>query len=94
MVFVVVNSVPSVGVQVMISNGKIGKQPTADVATLPTSQIASSSGNSSSNSDSSGNNVAQGEHKSDADGMRDSMSSFAAALVAGLISLTVLSSLV
>ena len=36
----------------------------------------------------------EGEHKSDADGMRDSMSSFAAALVAGLISLTVLSSFV
>ena len=40
MVFVVVDGVPSVGVQVMIGSGKIDKQPVADVADLPSSVIA------------------------------------------------------
>lgn len=33
--FVVVNGVPSTGVQIMVGNGVIGQQPTADYATLP-----------------------------------------------------------
>ncbi|KAI0745030.1 DUF1929-domain-containing protein [Earliella scabrosa] len=40
LVFVVVDGVPSVGVQVMIGSGKIEKQPVADVADLPSSVIA------------------------------------------------------
>ncbi|TBU33724.1 copper radical oxidase [Dichomitus squalens] len=92
LVFVVVNGVPSVGVQVMVGNGKIGKQPTADVATLPTSAITST-GSSNSSSDGSGDNVAQSHHKSDADGLHGSMSSFAAVVVTGLVSWTMLASL-
>ena len=35
MLFVVVNGIPSVGVQVMVGSGQIGTQPTAAVAALP-----------------------------------------------------------
>ena len=86
--FVVVNGVPSVGVQVMIGNGKIGKQPASDVANLPSSAISSSAG---SHPDGSGNNVSQGGHKTYAGGLRDSVSSFAALLVTALASATVFS---
>ncbi|KAI1795615.1 copper radical oxidase [Ganoderma leucocontextum] len=86
--FVVVNGVPSVGVQVMIGNGKIGQQPTSDVATLPSSAIASGAG---THSDGSGNNVSPGGHKNYAGSLRDSVSSFAALLVTALASLTMFS---
>ncbi|PIL35941.1 hypothetical protein GSI_01601 [Ganoderma sinense ZZ0214-1] len=85
--FVVVNGVPSVGVQVMIGNGQIGKQPTSDVANLPTSAISSGAG---THSDGSGNNVSQGGHKNYAGSLRDRMSS-AAQLVATLASFAVFS---
>ena len=71
----------------MIGNGKIGKQPTSDSASLPTSAISSGAG---THSDGSGNNVSQGGHKNYAGSLRDCMSS-AALLVATLASLTVFS---
>ncbi|KAM5534563.1 hypothetical protein V8D89_011767 [Ganoderma adspersum] len=86
--FVVVNGVPSVGVQVMIGNGKIGKQPTSGVANLPSSAISSGAG---THSDGSGNNVSQDGHKNYATSMRDCVSSFSALLTVTLASLTVVS---
>jgi len=41
LLFVVVNNVPSVGVQIMVGNGIVGAQPVASVVTLPESTIAS-----------------------------------------------------
>ncbi|TFK70593.1 copper radical oxidase [Pluteus cervinus] len=41
--FVVVNGVPSVGVQVMVGNGQVGKQPVLPVADLPQKLIVPSS---------------------------------------------------
>jgi hypothetical protein len=43
LVFVVVNGVPSVGVQVMIGTGQIGDQPILPVAEIPPSNIEGSS---------------------------------------------------
>ena len=86
--FVVVNGVPSVGVQVMIGNGKIGKQPTSDVANLPSSGISSSA---STHPDGSGNNVSQDGHKNYATGMRDCVSFFSALLAVTLASLAMVS---
>ncbi|OBZ70682.1 Galactose oxidase [Grifola frondosa] len=53
LLFVVVDGVPSVGVQVMVGTGQLGAQPTQNVADLPPSSVYtaaahSSSGNSSS----------------------------------------------
>ena len=90
-VFVVVNGVPSVGVQVMIGSGKIEKQATATLATLPTSQIAAQA----SSNTTSGDNSAQGSGhggKNSAEGVYASAQSL---LVAGVLSfsLSLLSSL-
>ena len=41
LIFVVVNGVPSVGRQVMIGSGVLGKQQTLAIGDLPTSQIMS-----------------------------------------------------
>ncbi|KAJ3560349.1 hypothetical protein NP233_g10894 [Leucocoprinus birnbaumii] len=45
-IFVVVNGVPSVGVQVMIGSGKLGKQPILSVADLPSSSMEQGAGGS------------------------------------------------
>ncbi len=74
----------------MVGNGKIGKQPTSDVANLPSSAITGTSG-SGTHSDGSGNNVSQGGHKNYAGSLRDTVSSFATLLVTALASLTVFS---
>lgn len=56
--FVVVNGVPSVGVQVMIGSGQVGDQPTQPAANLPASAFVQSLGGSSSKTSSSpGQNV-------------------------------------
>lgn len=55
LLFVVVNGVPSVGVQVMVGNGKLGEQPINDATSLPDSQIMHPSpGNPQRNESSSG----------------------------------------
>jgi len=38
-IFVVVNGVPSIGVQVMIGSGQIGKQPLQDITSLPSMSL-------------------------------------------------------
>jgi len=38
-IFVVVNGVPSIGVQVMIGSGQIGKQPLKDITSLPSMSL-------------------------------------------------------
>ena len=48
LLFVTINGVPSVGVQVMIGTGKLGNQPTQGVASLPDSQIIRSEPDESS----------------------------------------------
>ncbi|KAF8348212.1 glyoxal oxidase [Amanita rubescens] len=56
--FVVVNGVPSVGVQVMIGSGQIGNQPTQPAANLPASAFVQSLGGSPNTTNSSpGQNV-------------------------------------
>lgn len=47
-IFVIVNGVPSVGVQVMIGSGKLGVQPTSSIGDLPSSSIGAVVGNSES----------------------------------------------
>jgi hypothetical protein len=47
-VFVVVNGVPSIGVQVMVGSGQIGDQERRAVAQLPSSSILPSAGSSGS----------------------------------------------
>lgn len=42
--FVVVNGVPSVGVQVMVGSGQLGAQKTLQAAALPASSMANSTG--------------------------------------------------
>jgi hypothetical protein len=37
LLFVVVNGIPSIGKQVIVGNGQLGTQPTADVVALPAS---------------------------------------------------------
>ena len=54
LVFVTVNGVPSVGVQIMIGSGKVGKQPVAAAQTLPTSTITQPDTSTSSGSSGSG----------------------------------------
>jgi hypothetical protein len=49
--FVVVNGVPSVGVQVVIGNGQIGEQTVADAQPLPQANIVSPQGDGSNNGD-------------------------------------------
>ena len=44
LLFVVVNGVPSVGVQVMVGSGQIGQQPTQPAANLPGSAFVQSFG--------------------------------------------------
>lgn len=51
LLFVVVNDVPSVGVQVMIGNGKLGNQSTSAVQTVPDSQILGASAPDNSDTD-------------------------------------------
>ncbi|KAI0779446.1 copper radical oxidase [Fomes fomentarius] len=80
--FVVVNGVPSVGVQVMIGSGKIEKQAVGNAPSLPSSVIAALSGDNSSD----GNNADQGRN---AAGALTAPSFF----VAGVASLCLLSSL-
>lgn len=48
--FVVVNGVPSVGVQVTVGTGQVGTQPVEDVQALPASRIVSASSTSGSKS--------------------------------------------
>lgn len=43
-IFVVVNGIPSIGQQVMLGSGKLGKQPISAVADLPASSTVSPSG--------------------------------------------------
>ncbi|KAF8627795.1 hypothetical protein AX15_004221 [Amanita polypyramis BW_CC] len=50
LLFVVVNGVPSVGVQVMVGSGQIGNQPTQPAANLPASAFVQSTGVGPSNS--------------------------------------------
>ncbi|KXN90857.1 Galactose oxidase [Leucoagaricus sp. SymC.cos] len=57
-VFVVVNGIPSVGVQVMIGSGQLGKQPILDLADLPPSSIEKVPGSAADR----GNNGAYGLH--------------------------------
>ncbi|KAF9024558.1 copper radical oxidase [Hymenopellis radicata] len=61
LLFVVVNGVPSVGVQVTVGNGKVGTQDLKDVKSLPDSNIfstdASDNNNSSSGSSGSDSNA-------------------------------------
>ena len=54
MLFVVVNGIPSVGVQVMVGSGQIGTQPTAAVAALPSSQVLSEGSSGTSGNSTSG----------------------------------------
>ncbi|KIY67090.1 copper radical oxidase [Cylindrobasidium torrendii FP15055 ss-10] len=57
LLFVIVNGVPSVGVQIMVGNGKVGEQETKEYASLPSSNIFGSSGSSgNSNNDSEDGN--------------------------------------
>ncbi len=65
LMFIVVNGVPSVGVQVTVGNGKVGTQDIKDVENLPASNILrteagengnNSSGSGGSNSDASFSN--------------------------------------
>ena len=62
----------------MVGSGKIGTQPTDDVAALPGSQILSESksGSSGSNSGSGGDNADQ-SHSSGAAGVRQGMGAVA-----------------
>ncbi|KAJ7594515.1 glyoxal oxidase [Mycena floridula] len=53
LLFVVVNGVPSVGIQVMVGSGKLGQQTVVDQATLPDSQVRQSGTGSASSKDSS-----------------------------------------
>ena len=48
LLFVVVNGVPSVGVQVMVGSGQIGQQQTQPAANLPTSAFVQSFGTNGS----------------------------------------------
>ncbi|RDX42703.1 copper radical oxidase [Lentinus brumalis] len=89
LVFVVVDGVPSVGVQVMIGSGKLGTQPTTTLAVLPTSQVAAESSDNST----SGDNSAQGSNNGDKNSAGAVYTSIPSLLVAGTISLSLLSSL-
>ena len=61
LVFVTVKGVPSVGKLIMVGNGVIGEQPTAQVPTLVASQIVPKTGNGNGSGGSgSGSNGAAG----------------------------------
>jgi len=58
-IFVVVNGVPSIGVQVMIGSGQIEKQPILSIGSLPAASMPQQ-GSSSGSSGNSGNNSSAG----------------------------------
>ncbi|KAH9892649.1 DUF1929-domain-containing protein [Cubamyces lactineus] len=91
LLFVVVNGVPSVGVQVMVGSGQIGEQPTNAAVALPDPNIVAAGNNGASSSTSAHGN--QGHNNSAAGGLRDSLTACSALFVTGLLSLTVLASL-
>ena len=88
--FVVVNGVPSVGVQVMVGSGQIGEQPTNAAVALPDANIIAAGNNGASSGSSAQGN--QGHNTSAAGGLRDSLTARSALFVSGLLSLTVLAS--
>ncbi|KAJ8494999.1 hypothetical protein ONZ51_g1976 [Trametes cubensis] len=91
LLFVVVNGVPSVGVQVMVGSGQIGEQPTNAAVALPDANIIAAGNNGASSGSSAQGN--QGHNTSAAGGLRDSLTARSALFVSGLLSLTVLASL-
>jgi hypothetical protein len=52
-IFVVVNGVPSIGIQVMVGSGQIGTQPIQTIASLPSLSMPQGSGSGSNGSNSS-----------------------------------------
>ncbi|KAG8698056.1 hypothetical protein FRC09_007464 [Ceratobasidium sp. 395] len=59
LVFVTVNGVPSVGVQIMVGSGQIGKQSVAAVQSLPSSSITMPATSSPNDPSGQNNNVNQ-----------------------------------
>ncbi|KAI8992954.1 DUF1929-domain-containing protein [Trametes punicea] len=96
LLFVVVNGVPSVGVQVMVGSGQIEEQPTTQAVDLPLANILSGGNNGASSSSSSSSTAGhsdQGHDTSAAGGLRDSLHTYTALLVSGLLSVMALASL-
>ncbi|KAI0645783.1 DUF1929-domain-containing protein [Trametes meyenii] len=86
LLFVVVNGVPSVGVQTMVGSGQIGEQPTTQAVVLPAASIisggnAASSGSGSSQHGGKGHNAAASSFRANT-----------ALLISALLSVTALAS--
>jgi len=62
-IFVVVNGVPSVGVQVMCGSGKIEKQTMLAIASLPAPSLPQATSSSGSGNGNGGGNAQKGQNK-------------------------------
>lgn len=88
--FVVVDGVPSVGLQVMVGSGQIETQPTSEPAALPVSQIAQtgSSNDNSSSGGSGGDSGSQGQNSAAFSSAPLSISTLLPFALAGLLLLS------
>ncbi|KAI0829837.1 DUF1929-domain-containing protein [Trametes gibbosa] len=87
--FVVVNGVPSVGVQVMVGTGQVGEQPTTKAVDLPVAGIAPPAQDGAGNGSSSQHDGQS--HQNSA--VRASFQSYVAPLVSGVLSASLFAAL-
>ncbi len=88
--FVVVNGVPSIGVQVMVGSGQVGEQPTNNAVALPPPSVATQTDDGQSSGSSSQHTTGNQDHNA---AMRTPLQSYTALLVSGLLSVSLLAAL-